>query len=119
MESCLENETAIGIEFTDDPHPRNTYWNLSGNPVFDLHGAKDVTMELDDCRTANPDAYIRLIAFDDERGVESVKMSFIVNRPADEPKIHMQRTDFVDRAQKYAWDFGRSRYPRRGPGTAF
>ncbi|MBN9672972.1 ribulose bisphosphate carboxylase small subunit [Roseibium aggregatum] len=104
IEYCLDKEWAIGVEFTYDPHPRNTYWEMWGNPMFDLRDAKGVMMELDECRKAHPDAYIRINAFDDERGIESVKMSFIVNRPAEEPKIHMQRTDFVDRAQKYAWD---------------
>jgi len=104
IEYCLNNEWAIGVEFTYDPHPRNTYWDMWGNPMFDLRDAKGVMMELDECRKAHPDAYIRINAFDDERGIESVKMSFIVNRPKEEPKIHMQRTDFVDRAQKYAWD---------------
>ncbi|RYH07736.1 ribulose bisphosphate carboxylase small subunit [Tropicimonas sp. IMCC6043] len=104
VEYCLGNEWAIGVEFTDDPHPRNTYWEMWGNPMFDLRDAKGVMMELDACRNAHPDAYIRLIAFDDTRGVESVKMSFIVNRPKEEPRIHMQRTDFVGRSQKYAWD---------------
>ncbi|HAT84851.1 ribulose bisphosphate carboxylase small subunit [Cohaesibacter gelatinilyticus] len=104
VEYCLENGWAIGVEYTDDPHPRNTYWNMWGNPMFDLRDAKGVMMELDECRKAHGDNYIRLIAFDDTRGVESVKTAFIVNRPSVEPTLHMQRTDFVDRAQKYAWD---------------
>ncbi|WP_068115765.1 ribulose bisphosphate carboxylase small subunit [Tropicimonas marinistellae] len=107
VEYCLANDWAIGVEYTDDPHPRNTYWEMWGNPMFDLRDAKGVMMELDECRKAHPDAYIRLNAFDDTRGVESVKMSFIVNRPGTEPTIHMQRTDFVGRSQKYAWDVRR------------
>ncbi|MEE4015442.1 ribulose bisphosphate carboxylase small subunit [Roseibium sp. FZY0029] len=104
IEYCLQQDWAIGVEFTNDPHPRNTYWDMWGNPMFDLRDAKGVMMELEDCRKAHPDAYIRINAFDDVRGIESVKMSFIVNRPAAEPKIHMQRIDFVDRAQKYSWN---------------
>lgn len=104
VEYCLENEWAIGIEYTDDPHPRNTYWEMWGNPMFDLRDAKGVMMELDECRKAHGEKYIRINAFEDERGIESVKMSFIVNRPEVEPGIHMQRTDYVDRAQKYAWN---------------
>ncbi|MCB1424893.1 MAG: ribulose bisphosphate carboxylase small subunit, partial [Notoacmeibacter sp.] len=40
VEYCLSREWAIGIEFTDDPHPRNTYWEMWGNPMFDLKDAK-------------------------------------------------------------------------------
>ena len=61
-------------------------------------------MELDDCRKANGDGYIRVQAFDNTRGFETVMMSFIVNRPKAEPSLHMQRTEFESRSQKYAWD---------------
>ena len=104
VEYCLSRGWAIGVEFTDDPHPRNTYWEMWGNPMFDLRDAKGVMMELDECRKAHGDAYIRLNAFDDTRGFETVMMSFIVNRPAEEPRLHMRRTDFEGRSQKYAWD---------------
>ena len=33
---ALKNGWAIGVEYTDDPHPRNTYWEMFGNPMFDL-----------------------------------------------------------------------------------
>ncbi|ALG90661.1 MAG: ribulose bisphosphate carboxylase small subunit [Confluentimicrobium sp.] len=107
VDYCLEKGWAIGIEYTDDPHPRNTYWEMWGNPMFDLRDAKGVMMELDDCRKAHGQSYIRLIAFHDERGFETVRMSFIVNRPDTEPTIHMQRTDTSGRAQSYAWDVRR------------
>jgi ribulose-bisphosphate carboxylase small chain len=104
VEYMLSRDWAVGIEYTDDPHPRNVYWEMFGNPMFDLRDAKGVMMELEECRKAYPDAYIRLQGFDSTRGFETVMMSFIVNRPANEPKIHMQRTDFEGRGQKYAWD---------------
>ncbi len=103
VEYCLRNDWAIGIEFTDDPHPRNTYWNMWGNPMFDLRDAKGVTMELEECRKAHPDAYIRLNAFDSTRGWETVRMSFIVNRPKVEPTLRMTRTDVRGRTQSYSW----------------
>jgi len=107
MEYILTKGWAIALEHTDDPHPRNTYWNMWGHPMFDLKDAKGAMMELDDCRKAFGDSYIRVLAFDDTSGVESVTMSFIVNRPKNEPTLHMQRTDIVDRAQRYAWDIRR------------
>ena len=104
VEYCLSRDWGVGVEYTYDPHPRNTYWDMWGHPMFDLKDAKGVMMELDACRAAHPDAYIRLNAFEDTRGFETVMMSFIVNRPATEPTFHMQRTDFQGRSQKYAWD---------------
>ena len=95
---CLDNDWAVGIEYTDDPHPRNVYWEMFGNPMFDLRDPKGVMMELDECRKAHGDAYIRLIAFDSTRGFETVRMSFIVNRPAVEPTLAMTRTEGDSRA---------------------
>lgn len=93
LEYCLKNDWAVGIEYTDDPHPRNTYWEMWDNPMFDLQDPKGIMMELDECRKAHSDEYIRINAFDNSRGVESVVLSFMVNRPANEPKIEMRRTE--------------------------
>ncbi|WP_417685806.1 ribulose bisphosphate carboxylase small subunit [Roseibium sp.] len=103
VEYCLNNEWAVGVEYTYDPHPRNTYWEMFGHPMFDLKDPKGVMMELEECRKAHPDAYIRLNAFDSTRGFETVTMSFIVGRPKEEPKITMTRTDVGGRTQNYSW----------------
>lgn len=107
VEYCLSCNWAVGIEFTDDPHPRNTYWSMWGHPMFDLKDAKGVMMELAACRKAHPDVYIRLNAFDSTRGWETVRMSFIVNRPKVEPNIEMTRTDVRGRSQHYSWKTAR------------
>ncbi|MFZ1815844.1 MAG: ribulose bisphosphate carboxylase small subunit [Rhizobiaceae bacterium] len=103
VEYCLRREWAIGIEFTDNPHPRNTYWEMWGNPMFDLKDAKGVMMELEACRKAVGESYIRLNAFDSTRGFETVMMSFIVNRPKNEPSLEMTRSDRTGRTQSYGW----------------
>lgn len=103
VEYCLNNDWAIGLEYTDDPHPRNTYWEMWGNPMFDLKDPKGVMMELDECRKVHGQSYIRVNAFDSVRGFETVRMSFIVNRPKNEPKIDMTRTDVRGRTQNYSW----------------
>ena len=85
IEYGLKRGYAWSVEYTDDPHPRNTYWSMYGNPMFDLHDAAGVLQELKACRTAFPRHYIRMMAFDSTRNVETIAMSFIVNRPAREP----------------------------------
>ncbi|MCM2474191.1 ribulose bisphosphate carboxylase small subunit [Rhizobium sp. CG5] len=104
VEYCLRKGWAIGVEYTDDPHPRNTYWEMWGNPMFDLKDAKGVMMELDDCRKTHPQDYIRLNAFDSSRGFETVTMSFIVNRPAKEPSLRLSRTECHGRNQQYGFE---------------
>src|SRR5438552_14237860 len=37
---------AWSIEYTDDPHPRNTYWEMFGMPMFDLKDAAGVLTEV-------------------------------------------------------------------------
>jgi ribulose-bisphosphate carboxylase small chain len=92
---------AWSVEYTDDPHPRNTYWEMFGLPMFDLKDAAGVMMELQSCRKAFPRHYIRLMAFDSTRGVESIAMSFIVNRPKDEPGFGLTRQETRGRTMRY------------------
>jgi len=92
---------AWSVEYTDDPHPRNTYWEMFGMPMFDLHDAAGVLLELNHCRKTFPNHYIRLMAFDSTRGVESIAMSFIVNRPKDEPGFGLARTEGEGRTMRY------------------
>ena len=93
---------AWSVEYTDDPHPRNTYWEMFGMPMFDLADAAGVMVELQNCRKTFPHHYIRLMAFDSTRGVESIAMSFIVNRPAVEPGFALVRQEGRGRTQQYA-----------------
>jgi ribulose-bisphosphate carboxylase small chain len=92
---------AWSVEYTDDPHPRNTYWEMFGMPMFDLADAAGVMLELQNCRKTFPSHYIRLMAFDSTRGVESIAMSFIVNRPKDEPGFGLARTEVEGRTMRY------------------
>ncbi|MDE2160196.1 MAG: ribulose bisphosphate carboxylase small subunit [Burkholderiales bacterium] len=92
---------AWSVEYTDDPHPRNTYWEMYGMPMFDLRDAAGVMLELHACRQAFPRHYIRLMAFDSTRGVESIAMSFIVNRPEQEPGFQLVRQEGARRDIRY------------------
>src|SRR3954469_11956403 len=93
IEYCLQNDWAVSIEYTDDPHPRNTFWEMFGNPMFDIKDAAGVMLELASCRKTFPQQYIRVTAFDSTNGAESVVMSFIVNRPTNEPGFRLIRTE--------------------------
>ena len=97
----LKRGYAWSVEYTDDPHPRNTYWEMYGQPMFDLQDAAGVLMELNACRKTFPSHYIRLMAFDSTRGVESIAMSFIVNRPAKEPGFQLERQEGPGRTIRY------------------
>lgn len=97
----LRKGYAWSVEYTDDPHPRNTYWEMYGMPMFDLKDAAGVMLELAQCRQTFPQHYIRLMAFDSTRGIESIAMSFIVNRPASEPGFGLVRQEVDGRSIRY------------------
>jgi ribulose bisphosphate carboxylase small subunit len=54
-----------------------------GHPMFDNPDAAALMMELRECRKVYGGRYIRVVAFDASPGWESVRMSFIVNRPTE------------------------------------
>ncbi len=97
----LKRGYSWSVEYTDDPHPRNTYWEMFGMPMFDLQDPAGVMLELANCRKTFPSHYIRLMAFDSTRGVESIAMSFIVNRPAKEPGFGLVRQETDGRQIRY------------------
>jgi ribulose-bisphosphate carboxylase small chain len=101
IEYCLQQGWAISIEYTDDPHPRNTYWEMFGPPMFDLRDAAGIMLELQSCRRAFPQHYIKLNAFDSSLGTESLRLSFIVGRPSVEPGFALERTEAAGRRLQY------------------
>ena len=98
---ALQHGWAVGVEYTDDPHPRNTYWEMFGNPMFDLKDPAGILMEINNCRKTFPNHYIRVMAFNSTRGGESLAMSFIVNRPEKEPGFSLIREERNGRSMGY------------------
>lgn len=102
IQYCLDSGWAVNIEFTDDPHPRNTFWEMWDLPMFDVRDAAGVLMEINKCRKVRGDThYIRLNAFDSGHGCESVKLSFIVGRPNSEPGFALTRQEGPGRTVVY------------------
>ena len=98
---ALDQGWAVAVEFTDDPHPRNTYWEMWGQPMFDIADAAGVMMEVKACRKANPNKYIKVLAFDSNRGFETIRMSFIINRPPNESGFELVRAEGPGRNVNY------------------
>jgi ribulose-bisphosphate carboxylase small chain len=98
---ALDKGWAVSVEYTDDPHPRNTYWEMFGNPMFDLKDPAGILMEINNCRKTFPNHYIRVTAFNSTRGTESPAMSFLVNRPKKEPGFGLVRQEVDGRSVRY------------------
>jgi ribulose-bisphosphate carboxylase small chain len=98
---CLDNEWPVSVEYTDDPHPRNNYWDMWGLPMFGLKDPKGVMDEIRKCREAFPNRYIRVNGYDRRLGRQTTALSFIVNRPKEEPGFYLERTEVHDRVVNY------------------
>jgi ribulose-bisphosphate carboxylase small chain len=99
---CLEQGWAVSIEYTDDPHPRNTYWEMFGMPMFDIQDAAGVMVEVDRALSEFPEYYIKVNAFDSTHGWETVRLSFIINRPGEEPGFRLDRLEAEGRTIRYS-----------------
>jgi ribulose-bisphosphate carboxylase small chain len=99
---ALDNGWPVSVEYTDDPHPRNVYWEMWGLPMFDLAEPDGVLAQINECRTTFPGHYVRVLAYDASLGRQSTAMSFLVQRPEEEPGFLLERQEGVDRTQRYS-----------------
>jgi ribulose-bisphosphate carboxylase small chain len=102
VQYALDHGWAISIEYTDDPHPRNTYWDLHGLPHFDLRDANVIMRELAAARAAYPRRYIRISAYDARYGRQTTALSFIVQRPPHEPGFRLDRQQHSGRTERFS-----------------
>ena len=87
---ALSNGWAIMVEHTDDPHPRNSLWEMWGQPLFDLaeDDAEIALREVRAAREACPRRRTsRSSATTARSGRQTTALAFIVGRPAFEPGL--------------------------------
>jgi ribulose-bisphosphate carboxylase small chain len=101
IQYCLDNDWAISIEHTDDPHPRNVYWDMWALPMFDLKDPAAIMLELNACRKTFPNRYIKVNGYDRRYTKQTVALDFLVNRPAEEPGFRLERQEGADRQVRY------------------
>jgi ribulose-bisphosphate carboxylase small chain len=100
---ALRNGWSLMIEYTDDPHPRNSLWEMWGTPQFDLT-EDDVRVALAEVLTARqalPDSYVKVVCYDRSLGRQTTALSFIVGRPPCEPGFRLERNESSDRRIRY------------------
>lgn len=101
IQYAIDNGWAIAIELTDDPHPRNIYWEMWGLPMFEMDDAAAAFSEVKRCREAFPNQYVRVSAYDPRLHRQTTALAFIVNRPAEEPGFRIDRQESHDRQIRY------------------
>jgi ribulose-bisphosphate carboxylase small chain len=99
---AIDNGWAVALELTDDPHPRNVYWEMWALPMFEITDAAAVMHEVSACRAAYPEHYIRMSAYDASLGRQTTALSFLINRPTAEPGFRLDRQDASGRQLRYS-----------------
>lgn len=78
---AIDNGWAVSVEHTDNPAPRNNYWTMWGLPMFDMADPAGIMLEVNECRKAFPNEYVRVNAYDATYTRQTTALSFLVNRP--------------------------------------
>lgn len=99
---AIDNSWSVLLEHTNDPHPRSSYWEMWGQPHFDLEDPDPFLRELVACRQAHPGHYVKVNAFDRSVGRQSLRLSFIVHRPVEETGFRLERQETTDRQIRYS-----------------
>ena len=102
VQYAVGQDWSIAIEFTDNPHPRNVYWEMWDLPMFDIADGSAAMAEVAACRAAHPGHYVRLSAYDARLGRQTTALSFIVGRPAAEPGFRLERQEAGGRQVRYS-----------------
>ncbi|MGI8427350.1 MAG: ribulose bisphosphate carboxylase small subunit [Actinomycetota bacterium] len=97
----IDQGWAVAIEYSDDPHPRNVYWDMWGMPMFDLSDAAGGMHEVTRCREAFPSQYIRVSLYNPKLTKQTIGLQFLVNRPKHEPGFKLERQEAHDRQIRY------------------
>ena len=101
VQYAIDNGWAVSVEYTDDPHPRNSYWEMWGLPMFDMPDAAAGLYEINKCREAFPNSYIKVGAYDPRAHRQTTALDFIVQRPSNEPGFRLDRQEVGDRQIRY------------------
>nr|CAD1827436.1 unnamed protein product [Ananas comosus var. bracteatus] len=79
---CLEFDEAGEVHRSNSRMPGyydGRYWTLWKLPMFGCTDSFQVLREIEECKEAYPTAYIRLLAFDNQRQCQC--MSFVIQKP--------------------------------------
>jgi ribulose-bisphosphate carboxylase small chain len=79
VQYMLDKGYIPAIEFNETSEPTVHYWTLWKLPLLGAKSTHEVISEVDACRKAYPNCYVRMIGFDNIRQCQAA--SFIVYKP--------------------------------------
>lgn len=68
-----------GLEYASEIDPANSYWHWWKLPMFNAQSPEEVLAEIDACREAHPDCFIKITAYDNRR--RGQMQGFVVHHP--------------------------------------
>ncbi|MFZ9739979.1 MAG: ribulose bisphosphate carboxylase small subunit [Prochlorotrichaceae cyanobacterium] len=79
IQYMLEQGFIPGVEFSESSDATMHYWTMWKLPLFNCTSTQEVLNEVRECRTEYPNAYIKVVGFDNIKQCQTV--SFIVHKP--------------------------------------
>jgi ribulose-bisphosphate carboxylase small chain len=79
IQYLLDQGFVPAIEYVSEPDPYDHYWGMWKLPLFETRAIEDVLTEIEACKTAHPDCFIKLIGYDRQRQTQAV--SLVVHQP--------------------------------------
>lgn len=75
----LKMNWVVGIEYTSQPDPKLAFWDWWKLPLFNMRTVAEIMSEIEACKTANANCYVRITSYDNAR--QTQVMSFVVYKP--------------------------------------
>ncbi|MEB3190978.1 MAG: ribulose bisphosphate carboxylase small subunit [Snowella sp.] len=79
VQYLIDQGMIAGVEFEENPLPETHFWTMWKLPFFGGASAQELLAEVRECRSEYPNAYIRVIGFDNIKQCQTI--SFIVHKP--------------------------------------
>jgi ribulose-bisphosphate carboxylase small chain len=79
IQYMLDQGFIPGVEFSESSAAEMHYWTMWKLPMFNCTSTQELLNEVRECRTEYPNAYIKVVGFDNIKQCQTV--SFIVHKP--------------------------------------
>jgi len=101
IQCCIDQGWAVSVEFTDDPHPRNIYWELWGMPMSDIQDAAACFQRSRRVARPTPKHYIKVNGYNPRYTKQTSVCRSSSTGPRWEPGFRLDRTELNDRHIAY------------------
>lgn len=80
IQYILDQGYIPAVEFSESSEPQMHYWTMWKLPLFSATSVQEVLTEIQACRSAYPNCYIRVVGFDNIKQCQV--LGFLVHKPS-------------------------------------